>query len=178
MSMLQRIQNVLIGLLMIAGSVVMIIFPDDGCAVIAWGMSILMIIAGLRSFIYYFTMAKHMVGGEMLLYTGAIVFDFGMLTNAVSDSPKLFVIFYLMLIHAFSGLVDILRGLEAKRLEAPSWRLVTIRGVINLLTVIFCVFFVRSTQILVGIYCLGLIYSACTRIYSAFRRTAMVYIPR
>ncbi len=185
MSMLQRVQNVLAGLLMIAGSVVMILFPDDGCAVIAWSLSILMILAGIRSFFYYFTMARHMVGGEMLLYTGAIVFDFGMLTNAVSDSPKLFVIFYLLLIHAFSGLVDILRGLEAKRLEAPSWRLATIRGIINLLfrsinllTIVFCVIFVRSTQVLVGIYCLGLIYSACTRIYSAFRKTAMVYIPR
>ena len=178
MSMLQRVQNVLAGLLMIAGSVVMILFPDDGCAVIAWSLSILMILAGIRSFFYYFTMARHMVGGEMLLYTGAIVFDFGMLTNAVSDSPKLFVIFYLLLIHAFSGLVDILRGLEAKRLEAPSWRLATIRGIINLLTIVFCVIFVRSTQVLVGIYCLGLIYSACTRIYSAFRKTAMVYILR
>ena len=178
MSMLQRVQNVLAGLLMIAGSVVMILFPDDGCAVIAWSLSILMILAGIRSFFYYFTMARHMVGGEMLLYTGAIVFDFGMLTNAVSDSPKLFVIFYLLLIHAFSGLVDILRGLEANRLEAPSWRLATIRGIINLLTIVFCVIFVRSTQVLVGIYCLGLIYSACTRIYSAFRKTAMVYIPR
>ncbi|MBR1635281.1 MAG: hypothetical protein IJ682_09520 [Lachnospiraceae bacterium] len=178
MSMLQRVQNVLAGLLMIAGSVVMILSPDDGCAVIAWSLSILMILAGIRSFFYYFTMARHMVGGEMLLYTGAIVFDFGMLTNAVSDSPKLFVIFYLLLIHAFSGLVDILRGLEAKRLEAPSWRLATIRGIINLLTIVFCVIFVRSTQVLVGIYCLGLIYSACTRIYSAFRKTAMVYIPR
>ena len=60
--------NISLGLLMIAGSVVMIIFPDDGCAVIAWGMSILMIIAGLRSFIYYFTVFFFSTKGFLTIF--------------------------------------------------------------------------------------------------------------
>lgn len=42
---------------------------------------------------------------------------------------------------------------------------------------VLCLFSLGSTKLLVIIYCMGLLYSAFVRIVSAFRKTAIAYIP-
>lgn len=172
----QRVENVLMGLLMILCSVIMVLYPEGGYLFVVLLVSLSLLLSGLRSIVYYFSMARHMVGGRWILYTGVIVFDLGMFTFAVADSPRALVLLYLLGFFAFAGLVDILRGLEARRLEAPSWKFNTAHGAVNILIAVFCIVFVRSTRVLVDIYCLSMFFSACARIASAFRRTKMVYI--
>ena len=76
-------------------------------------------------------------------------------------------------------MVDILRGLDAKKNGAASWRFKLISGVLNVLFALALViigWFIGDTGILVYGYCISLAYSAVMRIINAFRKTEIVYI--
>ena len=150
--------------------------PEGGCLYIMLFLAASLILRGISELIYYFTMAKYMVGGKLILFIGAVFFDFGIFTLSLSDESKLFVLAYLLGFHAFAGLVNVLRALEAKRYKSTSWRINMAQGVASILTALICMIFYRNETLLVYCYCAGMIYSAALRIYSAFRRTAVVYI--
>jgi len=172
----QRIKNILIGLLMILGSIILIAFPEDGLLIVAGVLSLSLFIYGIKTLIYYLTMARHMVGGRIILYIAVIVLDFGMFTMMMTNIPKMYIALYLLAIYAFSGAIDILRALEAKKYQSSAWKLKLISGIINIVIAILCVVFIGSTNMIVYLYCAGLIYSAVVRIATAFRKTAIVYI--
>ena len=145
MSKFQRFQNIVIGLSMLISAAILILLPEGGCLYIMLFLAASLILRGISELIYYFTMARYMVGGKLILFIGAVFFDFGFFTLTLSDESKLFVLAYLLGFHAFAGLV-------------------------------ICMIFSRNEILLVYCYCAGMIYSAALRIYSAFRRTAVVYI--
>ncbi|MBQ3425791.1 MAG: DUF308 domain-containing protein [Clostridia bacterium] len=176
MTKLQRIKNIFSGLFSLAFSLLILWDHEDGFELIMLVLGFSMLIRSINSLVYYFTMARHMVGGKYSLYLGIIMFDFGVFTLAMSDIPRIYIVFYLMACHAFSGVIDIMRGLEAKSYETP-WKLNTTHGIVSILTAIICCIFIKSKLILVYIYAAGLIYSSFTRIISSFRRSAIVYIP-
>ena len=177
MSSAQRIKSILAGILILLGSAVLIAFPEDGLLFTAAILSISLLLYGIRMLIYYFTMARHMVGGRIMLYLGIIVLDFAMFTAMMSDVPRLYIILYLVAAYAFSGAIDILRSLEAKRYQASSWRFSLISGIIHIVFALSCIVFIGSTSVIVYVYAAGLIYSAIARIVTALRKTAIVYIP-
>ena len=182
MSSGQRIKNILIGALIILGAVILIIFPEDGILITAAILSLSLFFYGIKTLIYYLTMARHMVGGRIMLYLGIIVLDLGMFTMMLTNIPrdqdneKMYIALYLVVVYAFSGAIDILRALEAKKYSAPSWKFSLISGVINVVVAILCIVFIGSSDMIVYLYCAGLIYSAIVRIVTAFRKTAIVYI--
>ena len=176
MSSGQLIKSVLISLLIILGAVIMIAFPKDGIIITASILSLSLIIYGIKTLIYYITMARHMVGGRIMLYLAVVVLDLGIFTMMLTRIPKIYIVLYLVVGYAFSGVVDILRALEAKKYQAPSWRLSLISGIIGVVIAILCIVFIGSTNMIVYLYCAGLIYSAIVRIITAFRKTAIVYI--
>ena len=175
MSMLQRISNFISGLLSFLSGFVIILVPEFGFsfAMLILGFSLL--ISGLRTVIYFFRMARHMVGGRSMLYYGVITMDFGVFTLALTDMPKLYLAIYLVGVYAFSGVIDIMRSLEARSYEG-SWRMNLLHGSANVALAILCLAFVRSADVLAYIYGAGLIYSAIIRFIKTFRRTAVVYI--
>ena len=176
MGKLGRIRNVFIGILMLLLSLIMLLLkPEDAFLIAAIILSLALLITGIRLLVFYFTMARHMVGGKIQLYVGLIVLDFGIFTMTLTKIPHLYLILYLLGTHAFGGVINILRALEAKRNGAP-WKLKLSQGVVNLIVAVLCMFSLESTKLLVILYCLGLIYSALVRIISAFRRTSIVYI--
>ena len=176
MGKFERVRNVLIGILTIVVSLVMLLLePEISFLIAAIILSFSLLGMGIRLLIYYFAMARHMVGGKIQLYVGLIVLDFGIFTMTLTDVPHLYLILYLLGTHAFGGVIDILRALEAKR-NGSSWKLKTSQGAVNLIVAILCLFSLGSTKLLVVLYCLGLFYSAVIRIISAFRKTAIVYI--
>ena len=165
----KRFTNVLIGAVMLLMGSVLILLPSEGLSFVA-------LIFSLSLIVYYITMARHMVGGRLMLYIAVIVLDFGVFVWTLADIPKIYVVLYLVAIHAFSGAIDIMRGIEAKRYHASSWKLSFFSGVVNIVIAILSIVFIRSVNMIVILYAIGLIYSAITRIISAFRRTAVVYI--
>ena len=176
MSVWQRFENIVLGIISILGGVLMMEAPFEGYLYVALMLSFSLMVKGATYLIYYFLMARHMVGGRATLYMGTLILDFGAFTLTMLDEPRFYVMLYLLIIHAFGGLVDVLRAFEARRMGASSWRMKAGQGVSNLLLALFCLVFVRSIRLLVYVYCLGLIYAGIMHIVSAFRRTALVYI--
>lgn len=179
MTGLQRIRSIIIGCLMMACGILILVIPNLGYGIVALILSVAMLLYGIRTLVYYFTMARNMVGGRGILYIGVIVLDLGIFTLTIADNGTVFIIIYLLTIHLFSGLVDILRALEAKRILAPFWKHKLSYGIVNIVIAVAAFIsgvILRSTDMLVYIYSAGLIYSAISRIITAFRKTAIVYI--
>ena len=176
MTVVQRIKEFISGLIMIFGALVLMADPQTGYLLVVYLLAIILLIMGIRRLYYYFTMARYMVDGKESLYRGVILFDFGALTGSLTNIPKFYVLFYLIVIHAFSGLVEVLRAREARLQGAPSWRFKLIHGMVDLLMAIVCIMFINEGIIAVLIYAIGLIYSGLIRIISAFRKTKFICI--
>ncbi len=176
MTKFQRLKNLIYGLLLIASGMILLYIPEDAFVFLMLLLSTTLLISGINTLTYYFTMARFMVDGKMMLYKGIIVFDFGVLTASLVDVPRQFVLVYLIGVHAFSGLVELLRAMEARRYGGKNWRLKMGHGLVNVVTCIICVIFLNNTNTVVIVYALGILYSGVLTLVSAFRRTAFVYI--
>ncbi len=174
-----RISRIISGLLMIILGIVMAVIPEDGYVYVIIILSVSVVALGIKQLVYYFTMARFMVGGKEMLFIGIIALDFGMLTLSFSTVPKIFLVMYLIVVRAFSGVIDIMRGTEERSFDSPHWKITVSYGVVNLAVALLALIsglFIRSTRFLVYIYSVGLIYSGISRVVSAFRKTAVIYI--
>ena len=176
MSRTSRVFNIVSGVLMIICSWILFRNPDVGLEFAAMILSVSLFLSGIHYLYYYFSMARHMVGGRYVLFTAVFILDFGMFTAALSDFPRLYVVMYLLGYHAFTGLINILRGLEAKRYKSPDYRRNVLAGSFDFLIALGCIIFIRRREMLILGYCLTLAWSAVIRIISAFRRTAVIHI--
>ncbi len=162
---------------MIAVALLLILFPSDEAymAIVAI-LSLGLAIAGIKDIIFYFSMARHMIGGKMILIQGVIILDFALITGSLANVPKIYILLYLIGIHAFSGVVEVLRAMESKKAVEGPWRMKFFHGLVNFALAIACLIFIRNSNTALMIYSLGLIYSAIVRIFSAFQRTAFILI--
>ncbi len=177
MTGLQRIRKVLFGIGMLLVAAVLLSDPsEEAYMIIILILALDLMIIGIRNILFYFVMAKHMVGGKMILIQGVIILDFAMITGSLADVPKIYILLYLIGIHAFSGVVEVLRAMEAKRTVEGPWKLKMSHGLINFALALACLVFIRKANTALMIYSLGLIYSAVIRIVGAFRKTTFVLI--
>lgn len=176
MSSVKRISKVVVSLLMLAAAVMLLIWPKDGYYVVVAIIDITFLLYGIRMLIYYFTMARYMVGGIMTLYKSIIVIDFGLFIFNLEDTPYKMVMLYLVGVMAFNGVVSILGGLDAKRLMAPSWRRRLVYGVTKLVLAACCLFLWDSPEMVTYIYCISLFQSAVYNIETAFKKSAIIHI--
>ena len=177
MTLFQRIKKILIGLLMIFVAIAILNSPGgDTYLFVIWLLAIGLAIKAIKDIGFYFTMAKHMVGGKMILFQGVIVLDFALFTASLTDVPRIYILLYLIAINAFSGGVEVLRALEAKRTVDGPWKLTMGHGIVNLALALSCLIFIKNENTAMIIYGIGLLYSALMRIISAFRRTSFVVI--
>lgn len=179
MNSFQRIKKFLSGLCMLFGSIILVLEPEDGYYIIAFLLSISLLLTGIRALVYYFTMARNMVGGKSILYRALILTDLGIFTLTTTTIPEIYLICHLLISHAFAGLVDMMKAVEDKRMQAASWRISFICGFGNLLTAVVAVTCLlnNSTELVMDIYCAGLAYTAIMKMADAFRKTAIIYIP-
>lgn len=176
MGKMQRVGQVLIGLLAIACAVAMMLYPDVGYGLVMFILSASLVGTGIQRVWYYLTMARHMVGGKTVLYLGVFLFDLGILAGSLAGASHQFAMSYLFICHLLSGVIDILRAREQRKYGAP-WKMTLALGLASVLIAICCMIYGASHAMVVYLYCGGLIYIACLRIASALRPTAIVYIP-
>ena len=177
MTRIRRLANIIFGIACIVAAILLIVFPHEGAPIILQFLALGLGIRGINNLIYYFTMARFMVGGKIALYVGIIYLDFGVFSAAISDDiPKSYIILYLVIIHAFAGAVEILRSFEAKGCGDTKWRLKLIHGIVDIGMALICIILIKNLSVTVIVFSLGLIYSAILRIISAFNKTTMVYI--
>ncbi|MBP3895477.1 MAG: DUF308 domain-containing protein [Mogibacterium sp.] len=174
----QRISNIIGGLLIAFFGVVIILSPGSGVRIISIIISFTLLGLGIRNLWFYFTMARHMVGGKNSLYTGVILLDLAIFAFTITIS-KYFVMLYLLCVYASSGAIDIMLALDARKIESGSWKLKLITGIGNILIAILATVFgfvFKDDYALTFIYGMGLLYSGILRIINALRKTAIVYI--
>ena len=175
MTKLQRFFSLISGLLMIACGLVLLLQPSNGLLAIACAMGISLILYGVGKLFYYIRLAHHMTGGLSVLFMAIIAIDVGVFAAAVIDNPQLAVAVYLIIYYAISGVLAIARGVESKLFGSP-WLLKVLDGVTNLALAALCIAFIRSDEIIIWLFCLGLFYNAGVRLASAFRPTEIIYI--
>ena len=130
----------------------------------------------IRYLVFYLSMARNMVDGKLSLFYGIIALDLGMFAYTLQDIPPIYIVLYLLITHLFSGVIDVLRAMEARRLGSR-WKLSTAIGAANILLAVVCGFCLHRLSLLTSVYAIGLVYAACLRMAQAFRRTAIIYIP-
>ena len=179
MSKFRRIRDIIIGVFMLLLALIMIILPEDSFGIIILILTVSMFVYGFRLLWFYFTMSRHMVGGKSTLYRAIIVLDLALFLVSAVALSRIIVLIYLIFIFIFTGIIDILRSFEAKSNGAVNWRFKMIAGIIAVLFAIALIvvgLFFQREDILVYGYSITLIYSAVTRIVTAFKKTAVVYI--
>ncbi len=178
MTQFQRIKSIFYGITMILVAYLMISFPADSYTALLALIGTGFFISGVSTLIYYFTMSRFMVGGKRSLYSGTIMVDFALLTMSFNDVPRIYVLLYFAVLHAFSGIIEILRANETRKNGSKHFKLKLSHGIIDVLLALSCIVFIKATNIAVFIYSFGLVYSGIMHIISAFRRTTMLqYIP-
>lgn len=179
MSYFARIKDVIFGIVMLLFALLVVLIPKEAMPIIVLILSISLYIHGFRLLYFYFSMARHMVGGKSVLCRSIIILDAAiLLTSAVSMSRQI-VVFYLLFVYAFYGVIDVLRALEAKICGAPRWKLKFFSGIIEVLfaiTLVIIGLFIGDPVIIVYGYAISLVYSAVIRIIGAFKKTAVIYV--
>jgi hypothetical protein len=179
MSRFGRILHAIAALFMIAIAV-LTFFLDaiHGLKLVLLVIQAGMTLRGLQAIIYYFSMARHMVGGKNVLFRGMIFLDLGILAGTIFEHPAVYILIYISLLHIFTGAVSALRANESRKI-GTSWKMKMAYGITNILLaliVVICGIAFDNLRIAVWVYSIGLIYSSILRIISSFRKTEIVYI--
>ena len=176
MTFFQRFRIIVFGLAQLALGITMFAIPEDGTRLVLLVIGLYLILAGYKNIWYYLAMARFMVDGRLVLIQGVIMIDFGYLASSLTDVPRIYIILYLMIMHAFAGLLEILRAMEEKKYGAKSWKLKFFHGIVNIVIVVLCVVFIENNSTTVLIFATGLAYSAILRIISGLRKSSFAYI--
>lgn len=176
MSNFRRMYNLIKGFFMLLCASLLMVHPKDGAVFVILILDLELLIHGIRMIIYYFTMARYMVGGIMTLYKSIIIIDFGLFIFFMEDIPYRLMLMYLLAVMAMHSITTILGSLEMKRMENHSWKVKMANGVINISLVIFALFMFGSEQMVTIIFCIGLINTAFYNIAVSLKKSAIIYI--
>ncbi len=175
MNIMQRIKGAFVGLVMIIAGIIFFLTPTKSYPFITAILCLGLLFRGFQLLFFYFRMARFMVDGRSMLYQATIMIDLGLFTGSLTQVPLVYVMLYLIAINLFSGGIDILRAMEAKK-YGSAWKMTFVSGLISVLMAVACLIFIKAIKWAVMIYALGVIYSGAMRIAQSFRKTKMVYI--
>ncbi|MBR5116761.1 MAG: hypothetical protein IK096_06820 [Lachnospiraceae bacterium] len=175
MTVAQRIENFVIGGVMLILGAALLSQDADAYPAIVSLYCLALELQGIRLIWYYFAMARHMVGGRSILYRGVLFINFGVFTGTLLSVPQIYILAYLTGTLAFSAVIDLLRANEARGIRGP-WKLKTFQGAVKLLIALICLIFMHSPALVVDIFSVGFIFSALMRIVNACRRTPVITI--
>ena len=161
---------------MLVAALIMMAKPLEGYRIVVVFLSLYFAFMGLKHLVNFFTLARFMVGGRLILFEGVVLLDFGLLSASLTDVPRGYIMLYLIAVHAFSGVVEILRAREAKSYGSGRWRFKITHGIVNILMAIACIAYIKKPAAVVVIYAMGLAYSALMWIISGLRKNTMIYI--
>jgi len=171
----QKIKNCITALFLLLAATGLALDPDDGYVLVGMLICLSMLLYAIRKIVFYFAMARNMVGGGIVLLKGIIVLDMSLFLSTLRELPQVYIMLYLFFGMAITGAVDIMRAFEAKHLHAP-WHLKMTEGVMYILFSGCCVFSLKYIRLAVYMYCVGMIQAAVIRIIEAARRSEIIYI--
>lgn len=172
----RRVLHVISGVFAILLGLLMVISGGDAYRIVLIILELTLIFRGIGFLSYYFTMARHMVGGRVVFYQGVFMLDIGLFIAGLHNLPRVYAMIYLVLSLAIDGAVDLLRTREILRLESKRWKYQVFTGTVKIAISVVCMLFFDSPAILCFIYGFGLVHSGVARISAGVRRSAIVYI--
>ena len=163
---------------MLAAAVLFAIYPGETYQVVLFLLTLSLLLHGIHQLIYYFSLCRYKTGSIETLYKGIFFMDAGLfaLNINMGRAPRIMGILYLIITVFVSGVVDVLRANEARKLEMGRWKYQFFYGALQIVISCTGLFFLNSVRLMTYIYCLGLINTAISRIITAFRKTAIVYV--
>jgi uncharacterized membrane protein HdeD (DUF308 family) len=170
-----RILHILIAAGLVFMAVLLFFLGEYGSKLVALIMGFSLLIYGIRCLVAYFIKYRYIVGGRMQLYIGIIVMDLGLLIISSYNGSGVLILIYLLGFRLVMGVIGVARALERKK-SGASWKIRLAGGIISLLTVLVGIIFFREPEVVVDIYCIGLLISAVEHIVTAFRRDKVVSI--
>ena len=176
MRKLTRFKNLIIGVIMIVFALLLLIWPDYGTPAIMLVVGLALLIYGIYCLVFFGTRAVHMVGGKRIFYRGILLLDLGVFMLAAYKGSERLVFWYLMLLLAATGSIDLIRALDFRKAGAP-WKVRAIVGAACIIVLFVALIYRKNPQTLVYIFCIALTISAISKIASVFRKTAVIYIP-
>ena len=176
MGLMKKIIQIIIAIGILLVALILILAPKGALETVAAIISLLLFVAGVRYMVMYFTLARHMVGGRALFYIGLIMLDVSILSGLVLQKSQRLILLYLVGMHAFYGVVQLLRAFEAKKYETSAWRFKLLNALVNLAISVACIFFIRQENTMALIFAAGLIHTAIVRVIAAFRKEEEVVI--
>ena len=176
MSIGGRIGKILVGIIMIIAAIFMMLYPDIGYYLINGILGISLLVSAISSLVYYFRLARHMVGGRSTLFNGLIQLDLAVFTLTLTDLPKIFLMIYLVSVFGVTGVLRLARGLEARSRKAPAWYWSFLSGLFYVLIAFLCTIFISNNAIMVTIFSVGMLFMGVGNIVSSFYRSKIVYV--
>ena len=171
----QKFSNVLAAFLMILFGLLILFAGEEAYLFVILAFAFLLFIYSIRMLVYYFQMARYMVGGKEILYRGILFLDLSMFIITLSTIPSTYVMLYMVGMLAFSGAVDIMNAMDLRRLQGH-WILQFIRGTVCVVGAVLCIVMMNTPKMVVNIFCFMLFYNAVMRIINAVRPTEIIAI--
>ena len=137
MSLYMRIINSVLGFVAMLVGIVLFGYSSTSYSIAAVVLSMLLIIGGLQKFVYYFTMARFMVGGFMIFLDGFIRTMIAvtlLLTTVTFSGIYVFIVLQSWIL--LSLVKDTLAALEAKAAGNRLWFL----RLVPVALIIYCIF--------------------------------------
>ncbi len=171
----QKFSNVLAAFLMILFGLLILFIGEEAYLFVILAFAFLLFIYSIRMLVYYFQMARYMVGGKEILYRGILFLDLSLFIFTLSTIPSTYVMLYMVGMLAFSGAVDIMNAMDLRRLQGH-WILQFIRGTVCVVGAVLCIVMMNTPKMVVTIFCFMLFYNAVMRIINAVRPTEIIAI--
>lgn len=172
----QKVFTVIKSLFMFLIIGIIIAFPENAYQNIVLFLNIVFLFKGVSQLIYFFTMARHKVGGLSIFYKSILYIDIGLFIMSYDDAPKRIVMIYLIMLAVFSAAISIANALKGRQIKTPEWKIHLAKAIITLLLAAFCAFCIDSKEIAVILFSIYLLMNAVSGIIFCFIGTEMYYV--
>lgn len=176
MSVIEKIENIIIALILLLCAGIMIYDPEQGRYVVVLISGVVLTCMGIRTIFFYFTMSRYMVDGDMMLPRGVVILDLGLFSFILNSVNSFFLNLFLAVYCVVVGVLSLLDTLQEKKAGGTKWKGRAIAGVIPIVAGLGCLFFAKTNQAFVLLFSAVLIYMAVTKIVNVFKKNKMVYI--
>ena len=178
MSVPSKIVRIVWGLVLIGLGISLLITGGQNALLVACVIAIGLFVDGIQGIIYYFTMARFMVKGWLILVRGIIRLALGFAFLFVFDSSSTYLLALIVLMawFAFSGVQDILMGLERKAEGIKNWWFLVASGALTFVFAIYCLLAMDSNEVMVLIFGTYMIIKGYHSIRRTMHRTAPLAI--
>ena len=171
MTFRQRILRGLSGVLLVLAALSLVFSGERGYYFMLLGLELILIGKAIE-----IQMARHMVGGIFYLYEALLLLDIGIFTLVLVDLPRGIAMLYLNGGVLLSGVTDLLRARDWKRMALRRWKFMMVIGVSKIIFVLTSLSYLHSPYMLTLIYAVGLAYSGVVRVVTSFQKVELMYV--